>query len=286
MMLGISGGSGIYNLSELIIDETREIWTPYGKPSSDVVRGRVNGHKVAFIARHGKGHTIPPHKLNYRANIWALKSVGVTHLVAISAVGSLVEELPPGDFVVVDQYIDLTRRRELTFYDDMAVHVSIADPVCGEFADLVALAGKLSGGTIHKGGTYVNIEGPQFSTRGESNWFRSMGASVIGMTNATEARLAKEAEMHFSTLAMVTDYDCWREGENDVTVESVLDTIKKNGEFANNVVVNLANLFYDGFTQSCSVCSNVLDGAVMTSHEFLSPAIKEKYNLLLGRFWV
>jgi len=283
MKLGITGGSGIYGLEALVIDEEREIFTPFGKPSAPVVMGHIEGHPVAFVARHGLGHTIPPHRINYRANVWALKSVGVTHMAAISAVGSLKEELPPGTFVVVDQFIDLTRRRSLTFYDDVVTHVSIADPVCPEFAGLVAAAGEAAGGTIHRGGTYVNIEGPQFSTRAESQWYRSMGASVIGMTNATEARLAREAEMHFSTLAMVTDYDCWHETEEDVTVESVLQTIRQNGATANQAVVELAKAFYGGFESTCPMCQSALSGAVMTAPGTLSRGVMEHSALLLGR---
>ncbi|MBU1238735.1 S-methyl-5'-thioadenosine phosphorylase [Myxococcota bacterium] len=282
MKLGITGGSGIYGLDGLEIDEQREIFTPYGKPSAPLVLGRISGQPIVFIARHGLGHTIPPHKINYRANIWALKSLGVTHVVAISAVGSLKPELPPGDFVMVDQFVDLTRRRDLSFFDDVVVHVSIADPVCHEFAELVAVAGERAGGNIHRGGTYVNIEGPQFSTRAESNWYRSMGASVIGMTNATEARLAREAELHFSTLAMVTDYDCWHESEEDVTVESVMETMRHNGKIANQAVLELSRAFYGEFNASCSSCDHVLTGAVMTDPSTLSRTVREFHQMLLG----
>ncbi len=285
MMLGITGGSGIYALSELVVEETRTLITPFGSPSGPITMGRIDGHPVAFVPRHGQDHTAPPHELNYRANIWALKSVGVTHLAAISAVGSLKEEIPPGEFVVVDQFIDVTRRRPLTFFDDVVVHVSIADPVCREFAALVAEASRQAGGRIHEGGTYVNIEGPQFSTRSESHWFRSMGGSVIGMTNATEARLAREAEIHFCTLAMVTDYDCWHEDEADVTVEGVLETVRKNGKVANRAIVELTRRFYSSYECRCNVCSGALTGAVMTNFAHLSPPKKERHKLLLGRFY-
>jgi 5'-methylthioadenosine phosphorylase len=281
MLLAISGGSGIYNIDNLKINEEKEVWTPYGKPSSKIVMGNLDGNPVVFITRHGKGHYIPPHKVNYRANIWALKSLGVTHILAMSAVGSLVGEAVPGDFVLVDQFIDFTKRRDLTFYDDIAVHVSLADPCCSEFSSFAGKAAESAGITVHDGGTYICIEGPQFSTRAESHLFRSFGAKIIGMTTVTEARLAREAEIHFATLAMVTDFDCWHEEEEDVTVETVLETIRKNGESANKTLVELAKLLNEN-KMKCEKCNNSLKGAVMTSSEEIPPSKKDFYSMLLG----
>ncbi len=278
MLLGITGGSGVYQIPELQIEERREVPTPFGMPSSPVSIGSLHGTRVAFLARHGEGHLVPPHKVNYRANVWALKSLGASHLLAVSAVGSLREEMAPGDFVVVDQFVDLTRRREGTFFDGLAGHVSLADPVCGDFAALVARAAETAGGRVHRGGTYVCIEGPQFSTRAESHWYRQMGAHVIGMTNATEARLAREAGLCFCTLAMVTDYDCWKEDEAHVTVESVMQVIHGNVEHARRTVAKLCR----GFSpEPCPKCPHALDGAIMTDLRRVAPRVLADLQLLL-----
>lgn len=278
MLLGITGGSGVYQIPELQIEARREVPTPFGMPSSPVSIGTLHGTRVAFLARHGEGHLVPPHKVNYRANVWALKSLGASHLLAVSAVGSLREELAPGDFVVVDQFVDLTRRREGTFFDGLAGHVSLADPVCGDFAALVARAAEAAGGRVHRGGTYVCIEGPQFSTRAESHWYRQMGAHVIGMTNATEARLAREAGLCFCTLAMVTDYDCWKEDEAHVTVESVMQVIHGNVEHARRTVAELCR----GFSpEPCPKCPHALDGAIMTDLRRVAPRVLADLQLLL-----
>ncbi|MBN2723867.1 MAG: S-methyl-5'-thioadenosine phosphorylase [Deltaproteobacteria bacterium] len=283
MLLGITGGSGFYSIKSLNVKEKRSVWTPFGMPSSDLIFGEIDGNSVVFLARHGEGHTIPPHNINYRANIWALKNAGVTHLVAVSAVGSLREDLPPGTFVAVDQFIDFTKNRKSTFFDDLACHVSFAEPVCSELADMVILAAENSGVDIAKNGTYICIEGPEFSSKAESAFFRLINASVIGMTNVTEARLAKEAELHFSTLAMVTDYDCWREEETPVTVETVMDTIRQNGEKANSTIENLVKYFKSG-SFKCNTCNNSLSGAIMTDMNKLSSAKREELKLFTGRF--
>jgi 5'-methylthioadenosine phosphorylase len=206
--------------------------------------------------------------------------VGATHLLAVSAVGSLREEYAPGHFVIVDQFIDLTRRRETTFFNEIAGHVSLADPVCAEFAGAVAQAALTTGVTLHRGGTYVCIDGPQFSTRAESNWFRQMGAAVIGMTNATEARLAREAGLCFSTLAMVTDYDCWKEEEEHVTVESVMAVMKHNVEFARRTVVAVSDTFG---SSKCSRCACAVHGAVMTDLQCVAPRVLAELDLLLPK---
>ncbi len=279
-MLGITGGSGVYQIPELNVTQKKEIPTPFGMPSSAVTIGTIGSTPVAFLARHGEGHLVPPHRVNYRANVWALKSVGATHLLAVSAVGSLLEQYVPGHFVVVDQFIDLTRRRETTFFNELAGHVSLADPVCAEFAADVAEAARGTGVTLHRGGTYICIDGPQFSTRAESNWYRQMGAAVIGMTNATEARLAREAGLCFSTLAMVTDYDCWKEEEDHVTVESVMAVMKHNVEFARRSVVALAA----GFGHAkCTRCAGAIHGAVMTDLNRVAPRVLAELDMLLPK---
>ena len=275
-MLGITGGSGIYQIPELQVEEQREIPTPFGMPSSAVSIGTLHGVRVAFLARHGESHLIPPHKVNYRANIWALKSAGATRLLAVSAVGSLREEMAPGEFVVVDQFVDLTRRREWTFFDSLAGHVSLADPVCANFAALVAQAAQAAGVRVHRGGTYVCIEGPQFSTRAESNWYRQMGAHVIGMTNATEARLAREAGLCFCTLAMVTDYDCWK--DEAVTVESVMQVMQGNVGHARRTLEALCRNFEP---LPCTQCPHAIDGAVMTDLKRVAPRKLAELQLLL-----
>jgi len=279
-MLGITGGSGVYQIPELNVTQKKEIPTPFGMPSSPVTIGTIGSTPVAFLARHGEGHLVPPHRVNYRANVWALKSLGATHLLAVSAVGSLLEQYVPGHFVVVDQFIDMTRRRETTFFNELAGHVSLADPVCAEFAADVAEAAKGTGVTLHRGGTYICIDGPQFSTRAESNWYRQMGAAVIGMTNATEARLAREAGLCFSTLAMVTDYDCWKEEEDHVTVESVMAVMKHNVEFARRSVVALAASF--GHAR-CTRCSGAIQGAVMTDLNRVAPRVLAELDMLLPK---
>ena len=284
MLLGITGGSGFYKLQDLKITKTETISTPFGKPSSDLIFGEINNFPIVFLARHGSNHSIPPHKINYRANIWALKKAGVTHLVAMSAVGSLTNEAAPGDFVVVNQFIDFTKSRNLTFYDDFAAHVSLAEPVCTELAENVAEAVTKTGAKVHKGGTYICIEGPQFSTKAESFWYKSIGGTVIGMTNATEARLAREAEIHFSTVAMVTDYDCWHENEDNVTVEAVIEVLKQNGHKANLSVKYLIEIL--GSQKSkCNVCSNALNNAVMSDFKSFNEDTKKKYEPLLGHYY-
>jgi 5'-methylthioadenosine phosphorylase len=233
--LAVLGGSGLYDLPGLTRVEHVRVDTPYGLPSDTIVRGDLDGTTVLFLPRHGRGHRVPPHAINFRANVCALKKLGATHLVSVSAVGSMKEEIAPGDLVVVDQFIDLTKRRISTFFDDdVAAHVMFADPVCHDLAASLARAAaeavrtEGSASKIHQGGTYVCIEGPQFSTRAESFVYRSWGVSVIGMTAMPEAKLAREAELPFATLALATDYDCWHESEEDVTVEAVLAVMKKN----------------------------------------------------------
>ncbi|MGZ5971313.1 MAG: S-methyl-5'-thioadenosine phosphorylase, partial [Polyangiales bacterium] len=242
--LGVIGGSGLYEIDGLEDVREERVETPWGHPSDVVVTGRLGDVRMLFLPRHGRGHKVSPSGINYRANVAALKQLGATHLVAVSAVGSMKEEIAPGHFVVVDQFIDLTKHRYTTFFsrdgkEDLGApvaHVGFADPICPLLASSLYEAALDTGVKTHRGGTYVCIEGPQFSTRAESLLYRSWGVSVIGMTNATEAKLAREAELPVATLALATDYDCWHESAEDVSVEAVVTIIKKNVALAKAII--------------------------------------------------
>jgi 5'-methylthioadenosine phosphorylase len=278
--LAVLGGSGLYELEGLTDVEEIRVDTPYGPPSDAIVRGKLAGNTLLFLPRHGRGHRIPPHAINFRANVCALKKLGASHLVSISAVGSMKEEIAPGDLVVVDQFIDLTKRRISTFFDDeIAAHVMFADPVCHDLASALGAAAWTTGAKVHRDGTYVCIEGPQFSTRAESRLYRSWGVSVIGMTAMPEAKLAREAELPFATLALATDYDCWHESEEDVTVEAVIAVMKKNVSLARRALADLATRLPDP-TQSRA--HGATKGAIMTAPDMVSPRAKESLAWLLG----
>ncbi|PLJ76967.1 S-methyl-5'-thioadenosine phosphorylase [Infirmifilum sp. SLHALR2] len=236
--IGIIGGSGLYSPDFLENVQEYKMHTPYGAPSSEIMVGEIKGVKVAFLPRHGKRHSIPPHMINYRANIWALKELGVERLISVSAVGSLREDYKPGDFVCTDQFIDMTKRRELTFYDGPVVaHVSMADPFCPELRSLCIESARRLGIRVHDKGTYVCIEGPRFSTRAESRLWRSFGADIIGMTLVPEVNLAREARMCFLNIAMVTDYDVW--AEKPVTAHEVARVMAENTEKVRRLLVDL-----------------------------------------------
>jgi 5'-methylthioadenosine phosphorylase len=273
--LAVLGGSGLYEMDGL--EDVRELRvdTPYGPPSDVIVTGMLGPVRMLFLPRHGRGHRIPPHSINYRANVAALKMSGATHLVSVSAVGSMREEIAPGDFVVVDQYIDLTKRRASTFFDDVVAHVPFSDPVCAELASALANA---AASKVHRGGTYVCIEGPQFSTRAESLVYRSWNVSVIGMTSMPEAKLAREAELPFATLALATDYDCWHVSEETVTVEAVLAVMRQNVDAAKKTLAALAKALPD---PRSSRATGALKGAVMTHKEGISPEARERLAWLL-----
>jgi 5'-methylthioadenosine phosphorylase len=278
--LAVLGGSGLYELDSLTHVEEIRVDTPYGPPSDAIVRGKLDGATLLFLPRHGRGHRVPPHAINFRANICALKKLGATHLVSVSAVGSMKEEIAPGDLVVVDQFIDLTKRRISTFFDDeIAAHVMFADPVCEHLAASLAAAADATGAKVHRGGTYVCIEGPQFSTRAESLVYRSWGVSVIGMTAMPEAKLAREAELPFATLALATDYDCWHESEEDVTVEAVIAVMKKNVSFARRALADLLRALPD---PKKSRAHGAMTGAIMTAPEMVSARAKQSLAWLLS----
>lgn len=278
--LGVIGGSGIYDLPELREGESIAVSTPFGEPSAPVRRGRIGQTDVFFVPRHGIGHTYSPSDLPYRANIHALKQLGVTHLLSLSAVGSLVESLPPRSLVLPEQIIDRTVGRRRTFFDDGVVaHVGIADPFCPVFRNAVREGAAAAGRAVEPRGTYVCIEGPQFSTRAESNLFRSWGATVIGMTAMPEARLAREAELCYATLAMVTDYDVWHESEEDVSVEVVISNLQANAEAASEILHAVAGA---GLPARACGCSTALDNAVVTAPAAIAPPVRERIGLLLG----
>src|SRR3954451_9014291 len=240
--LGVLGGSGLYEMEGLRDVRELTVDTPYGSPSDVLVEGTLdNGTTLLFLPRHGRGHKVPPHQINYRANVCALKKSGATHLVSVSAVGSMKEEIEPGHLVIPDQFIDLTKKRITTFFEDgVAGHVPFADPVCSLVAKALGDAGEKTGARVHRGGTYVCMEGPQFSTRAESRLYRSWGVSVIGMTSMPEAKLAREAELPFATLALATDYDSWHDSHEDVSVDAILQVLKQNAELARRTVAELS----------------------------------------------
>lgn len=279
-VLGVIGGSGLYELPGLANVETVAVDTPYGAPSDVLVRGTLGDTVLLFLPRHGRGHRVPPHRINYRANVCAMKLSGATHLVSVSAVGSMREAIVPGHLVVPDQTIDLTKGRTSTFFDDVAVHVPFADPVCKDLAEALATAAERGDptGTVHRGGTYLCMEGPQFSTRAESLLYRSWGVSVIGMTALPEAKLAREAELPYATLALATDYDCWHESEEDVSVEAVLAVMRANVERAKRALVELAPRLPDA---KKSRAHGILAGAMLTAPASIPEDARQRLRWLL-----
>jgi 5'-methylthioadenosine phosphorylase len=281
-VLGVIGGSGLYEVEGLTQVEEVRVETPYGPPSDVVVRGRLGETTLLFLPRHGRGHRFAPHEIPYRANICAMKKLGATHLVSVSAVGSMREAIAPGDFVVADQLIDLTRRRVSTFFEEGVVgHVAFADPMCGATSRALARAAERAGARVHEGGTYVCIEGPQFSTRAESRLYRSWGVSVIGMTALPEAKLAREAELPYALLALATDYDCWHESEEDVTVDAVLAVMKRNVATARRALADLARALP---VPSSSEATHALAGAIMTARDTIPPATLTRLDWLVGKY--
>lgn len=276
--LGILGGSGLYEMEGLEDIDHVSVTTPYGPPSDEIVRGRLGETTLLFLPRHGRGHRIPPSSINYRANICALKKLGATHLLSVSAVGSMKEEIRPGDLVTVDQFIDMTKRRVSTFFDDDVVaHIGFADPVCPLLEEALAESVRAIDATLHRGGTYLCIEGPQFSTRAESLLYRSFGVSVIGMTNMPEAKLAREAELPYATLALATDYDCWHEAEEDVSAEAIVAVVRENVAKAKRAIRELAKRLPD---PSQSPATHALRHAVMTSRSAISDEAKARLSWL------
>jgi 5'-methylthioadenosine phosphorylase len=280
--IGIMGGSGLYSMKGLTDVHEVAVETPFGAPSDPYVLGTLAGRKVAFLARHGRGHRILPTELNFRANIHGFKQLGVERILSVSAVGSLKQELKPTDFVIPDQFYDRTRQRVSTFFGEgMVAHIAFGDPICPELAAIVARAGKAAGVVTSSGGTYVCMEGPQFSTKAESNVYRAQGFDVVGMTNLQEAKLAREAEICYVTIAMVTDYDCWHPDHDHVTVEQILGVLTVNAENAANVVREAVAAL--PVTRGCK-CGHALAMAIMTAPEAIPPATRARLDLLVGKY--
>ena len=283
--LGVIGGSGVYEMEGIEVVAEHAVDTPFGGPSDRVVETCIDDCTVFFLPRHGRGHRLLPSEVPYRANIHALKQLGVSHVLAVSAVGIMKEQIRPGDMVVPDQIFDRTKgNREATFFGEgIAGHVMFADPFCQELSGLAVQAATACGASVHVGGTYVCMEGPQFSTRAESNFYRrSVDATVIGMTALPEAKLAREAEMCYGMLAMATDYDCWHEEEQDVSVEAILAVLKANAQMANRIVKETALRLPQ--TSACA-CLTAAQYAIITAPEAIPEAVKERLSSLYGRYF-
>jgi 5'-methylthioadenosine phosphorylase len=283
--LGVIGGSGIYQMDGAKVVGEHDIETPFGKPSDPVIETDINGRRVFFIPRHGKGHRFTPSEVNYRANIYALKKLGVTHVLAVSAVGIMKEEIRPGDMVVPDQIFDRTKGvRASTFFGEGCVgHMTFADPFCGELRSIITGSAKANDAKVHDGGSYVCMEGPQFSTRAESHFYRkTLAPAVIGMTGLPEAKLAREAELCYAMLALATDYDCWHETEEDVSVEAVMAVLKANSELANRIVKKVSDSLPANSTCGCLSAAAM---AIMTRHDLIPGKTKENLSLLYGKYF-
>ncbi len=282
-VLGVIGGSGLYEIAELEQPEWRRIDTPWGSPSDELLSGELHGVSVRFLPRHGRGHKVSPSHIDYRANIDALKRAGCTDIISLSAVGSLRKKLAPGDFVVVDQYIDRTFAREKSFFGEGVVaHVSMAHPVCPRLSRLAAQAAEAAGAKVREGGTYLCMEGPQFSTRAESDLYRDWGCHVVGMTNMPEAKLAREAELPYASVAMVTDYDCWHEDHADVQVSDIVRVMHANADRAKATVAELCRRLAKT-PRKPSPLDTVLDIALITPPEHRNAALMAKLDAVAGR---
>ncbi len=278
--VGVIGGSGFYELLENPREE--RVSTPFGDPSDVVTIGELGGREVCFLPRHGKGHRTMPSDLPFQANILALKQLGVEWIISASAVGSMKEEIEPGHIVIPDQFYDRTMHRRSTFFGDGCVaHIPFADPVCPDLSKLLAQAGRDAGAVIHEGGTYVCMEGPQFSTRAESLVYRSWGVDVIGMTNLQEAKLAREAEICYATMALATDYDCWHEGEEDVTIAQVIETMNNNVAMAKKIVETAVPRIGD---ERACVCASAMEYGILTAPEAIPPETREKLKDIIGKY--
>ncbi len=283
-IIGIIGGSGVYDIDGLSNKRWQKVSSSFGEPSDELLFGELNGQQMVFLPRHGRGHKIPPSEINFRANIDALKRAGVTEVISVSAVGSLREHLSPGTFVIVDQFIDRTFARNKSFFSSgLVAHVSMARPVCSRLGDHIEAAAKEAGIAALRGGTYLVMEGPQFSTLAESELYRTWGCDVIGMTNMPEAKLAREAELCYATVAMVTDYDCWHPNHDDVTVDQIVKVLLENADRARSLVKHIApKLGADHHAAGCS-CRTALQHALITPPEARDAALKERLQAVAGR---
>lgn len=282
-LIGVIGGSGLYEMEGLKILEEVRLETPFGKPSDAYILGELEGRRVAFLPRHGRGHRVSPSELNFRANIWGMKKLGADAIIAVSAVGSMKKEIEPGHMVIIDQFFDRTKGRPSTFFTDgIVAHITFADPVCPEMRRVLIASGKSVGATVHEKGTYVCMEGPQFSTRAESNVYRQWGADVIGMTNLQEAKLAREAEICYATIALSTDYDCWHEGHDDVTIEAVIACLQRNVETAKKMVRETVKAVSP---QRACGCRSALKHAILTDRKVIPEETKKRLEVIAGKYF-
>jgi 5'-methylthioadenosine phosphorylase len=280
--IGIIGGSGLYNMPGLEKSREVRVRTPFGDPSDALVVGTLEGKQVAFLSRHARGHRFTPTEINYRANIHAMKQLGAERIISVSAVGSLQEELRPLDFLIPDQFFDRTRHRVSTYFGDGVVaHVGFGNPICAQLAETLGRACDSAKVTVHRGGTYICMEGPQFSTLAESNVYRQLNFQVIGMTNLTEAKLAREAEICYSTVAMITDYDCWHQGHASVTLEEILSNLNRNAENAQNVIREAVR--HLPHERTCK-CGRALAHAIVTDPKTIPAAARKRLSLIAGKY--
>ena len=281
-VVGVIGGSGLYDMEGLKNVREVELSTPFGAPSDAYVTGDLDGVSMVFLPRHGRGHRLNPSEINFRANVWGMKKLGVTRILSVSAVGSMREDIAPGDFVVIDQFFDRTRHRPDTFFcEGVVAHVMFADPVCAELRAILLQVAPRVRVKVHDGGTYLNMEGPQFSTRAESRIYRKWGVDVIGMTNLQEARLAREAEICYATIAMATDFDCWHESHDDVTVEGILAIMRENVQHARELIRSAVPLVAK---MGPSPCERALETAIMTDRSRIAPEARERLALFLDKY--
>ncbi len=282
--IGIIGGSGLYEIEGMTEVREVRVATPFGTPSDAAFVGTIGGRRVAFLSRHGRGHRFSPSTINYRANIHALKALGVRQVISISAVGSLQEHIKPGDVVLPDQFLDWTKRRASTFFDaDVVAHVAFGDPVCPRMTPVLDQAARTVGTRVHRGGSYLCMEGPQFSTRAESMLYRSWGVSVIGMTNMPEAKLSREAELCYATVALVTDYDCWHATEEAVSVDAILAILRQNVALAKRLLLKVIPQL--GESVGCA-CPQALQGAIITNAKVVPAAARKRLQLLAGKYLI
>lgn len=280
--IGVIGGSGLYEMNGLTQVKTLKVATPFGTPSDDYIIGTLHGKRVAFLPRHGRGHRLLPTDINYRANIYGMKKLGVERIISVSAVGSMKEEIKPGDIVIPDQFYDHTKHRRSTFFGNGVVaHVGMADPVCANLCKVLIEAGVQVGAAIHRSGTYLCMEGPQFSTKAESLTYRKWDVDVIGMTNATEAKLAREAEICYSTIALATDYDCWHHSEEPVTVEAVLAVMKHNIETSKSMIREAIRMLNQA--RDCG-CGEALRNTIMTPEKTIPAKTKKDLAPIIGKY--
>ena len=280
--IGVIGGSGLYAMAALENVSEEEVETPFGAPSDAFILGSLGDREMVFLPRHGRGHRIPPSAINFRANLYGMKSLGVEWVISVSAVGSMREDIHPGDVIIPDQFFDRTRSRVSSFFDsDVVAHIAFADPVCGRMAEVLETAATDAGARVHAAGTYLCIEGPQFSTRAESEIYRKWGVDIIGMTNLPEARLAREAELCYATVALCTDYDCWHDSASDVDIGAILEVLRRNVQLAQDIIARAVPALHG--ERTCQ-CSSALQCALITDAAMIPAAARERLGLLVDLY--